>query len=235
MNEYPKGFTDLLSSIKAKRPRTVINHILKYGRITSQDLKDIYGYNHPPRAIRDVREYGIPIITERVIGSDGRKIASYKFGNPVNINNSLAKIAGRTVLSKILKEELITKFGSKCQIYNENIKPSLLQIDHRIPYEIAGENDNSNDTYMLLSPSANKAKSWTCEHCNNWTEKDVDFCVKCFWAHPENYEHVAGTYEKIITILFTGNEVDDYNKLIELAGPDSAQYLIKKLIHDYIK
>ena len=58
MSEYPKEFLDLLESVTAKRPRTVIQHILEHGFITSEELKDTYGYNHPPRAVRDVREYG---------------------------------------------------------------------------------------------------------------------------------------------------------------------------------
>lgn len=78
MTEYPKEFLELLESVTAKRPRTVIQHILKNGYITSEELKDVYGYNHPPRAVRDVREYGIPLVTYRVQGSDGRKIAAYK-------------------------------------------------------------------------------------------------------------------------------------------------------------
>ena len=68
MNEYPKEFLDLLKSVKAKRPQTVIKHILEHGFITSEELKNTYGYNHPPRAVRDVREHGIPIITYRVTG-----------------------------------------------------------------------------------------------------------------------------------------------------------------------
>jgi hypothetical protein len=59
VEDYPKEFLDLLYSVDAKRPRTVIQHILRHGFITSQELKDFYGYNHPPRAIRDVRELGI--------------------------------------------------------------------------------------------------------------------------------------------------------------------------------
>ncbi|MDD9824671.1 MAG: HNH endonuclease, partial [Gammaproteobacteria bacterium] len=43
---YPTWFLKLLKSIKAKRPKTVIEHILKYGQITTEELKDIYGYNH---------------------------------------------------------------------------------------------------------------------------------------------------------------------------------------------
>jgi len=79
MKDYPEEFIQLLKSIEAKRPKTVIQHILEYGQITTEELKDTYGYNHPPRAIRDVREQGIPIKTFRVTGSDGRKIAAYKY------------------------------------------------------------------------------------------------------------------------------------------------------------
>jgi hypothetical protein len=67
--KYPRKFLDLINSVESKRPRTVIQHILKHGFVTSQELKGTYGYNHPPRAVRDVREHGIPIITYRVAGT----------------------------------------------------------------------------------------------------------------------------------------------------------------------
>ena len=56
IEKYPDDFIKLLHSVKAKRPKTVIDHILEHGQITTEELKDIYGYNHPLRAIRDVRE-----------------------------------------------------------------------------------------------------------------------------------------------------------------------------------
>jgi len=172
--DYTKDFLDLLNSVEAKRPRTVIQHILRHGFITSQELKDTYGYNHPPRAVRDVREYGIPLVTYRIEGSDGRSIAAYKFGNPDEVKNTLSKTAGRTVLSKALKQALLEEYGSKCFIYFEPMDENLLQVDHRTPYEIGGEQDERNlEQFMLLSPSANRAKSWTCEHCENWERKDV--------------------------------------------------------------
>lgn len=41
-----------------------------------------------------------------------------------------------------------------------------LQIDHRVPYEVAGEsNELKTEDFMLLCGSANRAKSWSCEHC----------------------------------------------------------------------
>jgi len=236
MTEYPKEFIELLNSVEAKRPKTVIQHILKHGYITSEELKNVYGYNHPPRAVRDVRELGIPIVTYRVTGDDGRSIAAYKFGNPAEAQNMLAKSAGRTVLSKALKQALIDKYGSKCFVYLEFMDSSVLQVDHRIPYEIGGEHDEKDiDYYMLLSPSANRAKSWTCEHCENLTQKDTCFCMRCFWAHPENYDHVAGKPEKIISLIFTGDEIEDYNKLVALAGEEGAQKTIKDMIHKYVK
>lgn len=236
MTQYPKEFLDILNSVEAKRPKTVIQHILQHGFITSEELKTTYGYNHPPRAVRDVRELGIPIVTYRVTGEDGRSIAAYKFGDPNDANNILAKSSGRTVLSKALKQALIEKYGSKCFVYLETMDSSILQVDHRIPYEIGGEHDEKDiDYYMLLSPSANRAKSWTCEHCENWDRKDASFCMRCFWAHPESYDHVAGKPEKIVSLIFTGDEIEDYNKLIALSGEDSAQKVIKEMIHKYIK
>jgi hypothetical protein len=209
---------------------------LKHGFITSQELKDTYGYNHPPRAIRDVREYGIPLITYRIEGTDGRNIAAYKFGNPDEVTNSLSKTAGRTVLSKALKQALIEKYGSKCFIYSEPLDETMLQVDHRVPYEIGREqNEGDTEIYMLLSPSANRAKSWSCEHCENWSRKDVSFCVKCFWAHPEDYEHISGQYQRVISIVFTGDEIKDYNHLIDAVGMENAQKKIKELVHDYLR
>lgn len=173
------------------------------------------------------------MITYRVLGNDGRHIAAYKFGDPKDIKNTLAKSAGRTVLSKVLKQALIEKYGPRCFIYLEDMDPAILQVDHRVPYEIGGEHDEKDvDYFMLLSPSANRSKSWACENCNNWKVKDVEFCMRCFWAYPEHYEHVAGKPERIISIVFSGDEIKEFEKLQKIAGEQEAQLMIKKIIHE---
>ena len=228
--KLPKTFIEKLRSVTAKRPKTVIDHILKNGFVTTEELKDL-GYAHAPRAARDVRELGIPLETFRVKGSDGKSIAAYRFGTPSQAENILSKVAGRTVLSKALKKALIEKYGAKCFIYLQPMEERLLQVDHRIPYEIGGEqNEGDVERYMLLSPSANRAKSWTCEHCLNWERKSPDFCVSCFWAYPEEYSHVAGKEQRQIVITFTGDEIEDYNKLISLVGIDKAEETIKEIV-----
>lgn len=235
MNKLPQDFIKKLKSVTAKRPATIINHILEYGNITSEEIKNIYGYNHPPRAIRDVREQGIPIETYRVKDVDGRSIAAYRFGDPSHVENKASKTLGRTAFAKALKAALIEKYGESCFIYQQPLDASLLQIDHRIPYEIGGEQNQDVDAYMLLSPSANRAKSWACEHCENWDKKAIDFCTGCFWCHPENYTHISGKKERRIVLTFTGNEIEDYNRLIQQLGDDEAEAYIKKLIRENLK
>lgn len=54
-----KNILDRLNAITAKRPATVIQHIIKHGFITTEELITNYGYEHAPRAARDVRERGV--------------------------------------------------------------------------------------------------------------------------------------------------------------------------------
>ena len=230
-----KKILNRLNAITDKRPSIVIQHIIKHGYITTEELASKYGYEHAPRAARDVRERGVNLVTYRVKSSDGRNIAAYKFGDPVFVDNKISKVGGRTALSQALKKALIDKYGAVCFVYLQPMEERLLQIDHRVPYEIGGEQTDNIDCYMLLSPSANRAKSWTCEHCPNWTIKDVEFCSNCFWAHPENYSHIAGREIRQIVITFSDNEIEDYNQLISLVGKEKAEDKIKELISDYIK
>lgn len=233
--KLPKEFLAKLDAVTAKRPKTVIQQILRNGYVTTEELKNL-GYEHAPRAARDVRELGIPLETFRVKDSNGRRIAAYRFGDPTKAEDRISKTSGRTVLTNALKKALIERYGSKCFIYLQPMEERLLQVDHRVPYEIGGEQDEKDiDCYMLLSPSANRAKSWTCEHCPNWNRKDVAFCIRCFWAHPEKYTHIAGQEQRQLVITFTGDEIEDYNRLIALVGAEEAEQVIKEMIRKYVR
>lgn len=231
MNDLSPDFVERCKAITAKRPRTVIDHILKHGYITTEALKEEYGYNHPPRAARDVREQGIPLVTFRVEGSDGRSIGAYKFGDPTR--ERFSRLSGRTAFAKALKEELIRLYGSRCAIYQEEFDSRSLQIDHRIPFEVVGDNTafrDDSEAYMLLSGSANRAKSWSCEHCVNWREvKDPQICRRCYWAFPEDYDHVAMQQVRRVDIMWSGAEVAIYDRLKKRTEE------LQKNIPEYIK
>lgn len=215
MKKPSKALLDLCSSVTAKRPKTVIDHILKHGFITTEELKEKYGYNHPPRAVRDVRENGIPIETFRVTDSGGRSIAAYRLGELGK--QRIKKLTGRTGLSKKIRETLVKKYGCKCSIYLEYVDERELQIDHRVPFEIGGDGDQDEldaDDFMLLSASANRAKSWSCEHCENWIgPKEKKVCLSCYWAYPEDYTHIAMRPIRRVDLLWEGDEVAVYETL----------------------
>ena len=86
-----------------------------------------------------------------------------------------------------------------------------------MPFEVAGDDvDNMDDSsdYMLLSGSANRAKSWSCEHCANWQEKkDISICRRCYWAYPDDYEHIAMRQARRVDILWYGDEIAVYDRL----------------------
>ena len=226
----------LAKSVTAKRPKTVIDHIIKYGFITNDDLKDTYGYNHPPRAIRDVREQGIPIETYRVEGKDGRSIGAYRFGDPKEIEAH--KLGGRKTFSKQFKQALINHYGEKCIISSERYDERYLQIDHRVPYQVSGDMVSAEgdvSKFMLLSGTAQRQKSWSCEHCQNLlTYKDISICTSCYWASPEKYTHVAMKQERQVTLTFSGENVALFDKMEANAaiGRDTIQDLIFKKLKD---
>lgn len=215
--KFPAEFLKLCRSVRSKRPRTVIEHIIKHGFITTEELKDKYGYNHPPRAARDVREQGIPLETFRTTASDGRSIADYRFADPSKVRAD--KLAGRTVISKAFKRSLIEHYGSKCAIHNDALDERYLQVDHRVPFLVAGDvpaSERALDDYMLLCGSANRAKSWSGEHCVNGLElKDTSICKTCYWASPEEYSHIAMQDIRRVDIIWSGAEAEEYDRLKE--------------------
>ncbi|HBN05897.1 MAG TPA: HNH nuclease [Bacteroidales bacterium] len=74
---------------------------------------------------------------------------------------------------------------------------------------------------MLLCPSGNRAKSWACEHCENWVIKDKDMCENCYYAHPEGYLHIAGEQERKIDIVFKNGDIEIYELLKEKADKEN--------------
>lgn len=210
--ELPAEFITLCKSVAAKRPRAVIDHILKYGIISNEELSELYGYDHPPRAIRDVRENGVPLLTHMVVSpKTGRRMGAYTFDDLANVKGG--RIGGRKAFSKQFKGALLEAYGSREAITGERLEERYLQIDHRIPYEVGGEeSDLVVEKFMLLDASSQRAKSWSCEHCANFLKlHDPTVCQRCFWAFPEDYDHIAMEQKRRLDIVWSGNEVRDFD------------------------
>ena len=221
-------YADILNMVGlqkiGKRPSTVIRHILKYGSVTTEDLEKKYGYKHPPRAIRDVKELGIPIVKTSTKSSDGKTIAEYRI---VTLEEIVQK-GGRMPFPKDFKKEISTR--SQCMICGIILAGRYLQIDHKVPFHILGDVvDREPSNFMLLCGTCNRTKSWSCEHCDNWNKKDIDVCKTCYWGNPEVHTHVATTNLRRIDIIWAGDEMEVYDWLVYSANNSHGD------LRDYIK
>jgi hypothetical protein len=235
-SKIPKALLIRIRRVVAKHPRTVLEHILKFGFITTEDLKQTYGYNHPPRAARDVREHGISLETYKVSDSTGRKIAAYRLN--LTVVAVIGK-AGRKQFPRELKRALLERFGSQCAICEGTFDPTFLQIDHRVPFEVAGESEMDNpDSLMLVCGSCNRTKSWACEHCKNWQElKRIAVCQSCYWASPTTYSHVAMVKIRRADVTWLGDEIEEFDSLHDACKKtkQSIQEGIKKAVRNLVK
>ena len=129
--------------------------------------------------------------------------------------------------------------GCQCFIYLEELDEANLQIDHRVPYEVAGESDDLKpDDFMQLCGSANRAKSWSCNYCEKWkSTKDKNVCLSCDWAFPENYSHVAMRQIRRVDVVWQGKEVKQYDTLKSDAAKSGVgiQQFVKEVLAKVLK
>ena len=235
---YPKEFLEHVKSITNKRAKIVIDHILQHGFITTEDLETTYGYSHPPRAARDVREAGVPLETFKAKSKSGKSIAAYKFGDVTKLQS--IRIEGRITFPKKFKRKLHEAGNGRCSICNGDFEERYLQIDHRVPYEVDGDivDTRNIEDFMLLCGSCNRAKSWSCEHCDNWqSEKAPTLCMQCYWGTPTNYNHIALKEIRRLDLHWAGEEVKNYDAIRLIAEQNKIKLpdFVKNIISDETK
>lgn len=222
--KFPKDVLKHIKAVKNKRARFVLEKIVEKGSVTTEEIKRA-GYDHPPRAARDVRELGFMLKTIKTKSTTGRSIAAYTLD--LEAAYQLGK-TGRKAMPKKQRDDILIKARSKCQICGGDHN---LQVDHRIPYEVAGESQaHEVEPYQILDGSCNRKKSWDCEHCKNWLElKDVTICGSCYWANIEHYTHVAMRNERRADLVWIADEVNQFESIQKQAG------LAGKTVGDQIK
>jgi hypothetical protein len=194
--------------------------MLDKGSISTDEINEL-GYNHPPRAIGDVRDCGIPVITGKGVSKSGQQMAIYSLGVAADIQEG--RVGGRSALPKKFKLALIERYGSVDCITGARLDERVLQIDHRVPYRVdgdAGLSDHDVEAYMLLDASSQRAKSWSCENCPNMAPaaRVPAVCRRCFWAYPEDYDHIATEHLRRTDVSWQGEDVAIHDRLKSLAN-----------------
>jgi hypothetical protein len=188
----------------SKRPRVVLEHILAKGSVSTFELGEL-GYDQPPRAAQDLKEAGVRLlVTFSKHPSSGQRMAVYSLAD---LDDS-ADRAGRRPIPKAMRTRVLRQHGNRCAVCGVTHDATGLQIDHRVPFIVAGETEANDATdFQPLCGAHQRSKSWACEHCANRTDRDVDRCRRCYWACPDGeYEHVALREERRADITWTGSE-----------------------------
>lgn len=233
MSDVESRYAEILKRIgrtsMGKRPETVVRHILEHGFITTEILDRQYGYKHAPRAIRDVRDLGIPVKTTTVRGADGKTMARYE----LTTMEEIIRLGGRLPFPKGFAE--LVSASSRCALCAVELDRRYLQIDHRVPFPVSGDDAAMEPAdFMLLCGSCNRSKSWSCEHCPNWKDRNPDTCRTCYWACPIKYGHVATMDIRRLDMTWQGGgEVRDYEALVRAA--EKAGLVLPKYVKQALK
>ena len=190
------------------RGQRLLDYLMKHESITTEEIRQELGEKHPPSAVRDLRDRGVKIVTERVDG-----IGRYRVDSTAPLVQGLV---GRQGFSKKFKKALIARYGTFCQICGLEYGARYLQPDHRVPQRIGGDTPDeyrSADDYIPICRRCNRAKSFECERCPNWNEMDPAICGTCYWAYPDGYEHVGMRAERRLDLIWSGDEVTSYDAL----------------------
>jgi 5-methylcytosine-specific restriction endonuclease McrA len=221
-----------ISRVTNQRARRLLELIVEHGEVTTEELAEQYGYNHPPRAKKDAMDLGFPVVSRTVRSKDGtRNISAYSLDLDATFVDGRT---GRRLIAKAFRDEPLKIADGRCAICGGAFPGRALQVDHRIPYEIVGEVDEPRVAhFQMLCASCNRSKSWTCEReCPNWTERSAAVCAICIWASPEGYEHIATRQRRQVTLTWDGAAVeifDSFQAAAHTKGLDIAAYLQRLL------
>lgn len=231
-SNVPPEMRERIYKLRNKRARRLLELILEHGEVTTEQLSEDFGYQHPPRAKKDAIDLGFPVVARTVSSRDGtRRISAYSLATNATF---LEGRGGRRLIPKALRDRLLAAAGGRCASCGARFPDRSLQVDHRIPYEIGGETAVARvGDFQVLCASCNRAKSWTCEtECPNWVERDPSVCVTCMWGSPKNYEHIATQPRRQVVLTWDGEETDGYERLRRDAagvGEDLATYIRRLL------
>ena len=206
--------------------------ICRNGFVTTDQIRRA-GYAHPPRAVQDVRDAGVPVVTTMVILADGTRMGSYAFGDPIATGPGSGS---RKAIPKKVKTGLLERTESRCGWDGTEMLSNALQVEHRVPFGVssAAEGDWDLDDFGLACGSCNMAKKKACGECPNFRgAKDPDVCRSCYWAVPDDHSHVATVHRRRLDLVWDGAETALFDALRDASDESPAQ-TIKDLVADYI-
>lgn len=208
------------------RARKALEFMLARGSVTTGDLKAA-GYDHPPRAVRDLKDAGL-VVESNLVNVGGVRMSRYTL-----VDSITADFAQRKPIPNAFRKQLFEEHHYRCAVCGGVFITRMLQADHRVPFHIDGDPSAFlTEDFMPLCGSDNRAKSMSCETCPNWELRDAETCMSCYWHDPEDYQHVATIDERRLTITARGNHVAAIDALkveAQSAGVTLGELVLERL------
>lgn len=210
----------------SKRAQKALEFLIAQGSVTTGELKAA-GYDHPPRAVRDLKDSGFTI-EGTMVNVDGKRMSQYTL-----IDSMSADFAQRKPVPLAFRKQLFEEHDHRCAVCGGTFITRMLQADHRVPFHVGGDPDVFETAdFMPLCGSDNRGKSMSCETCANWEVRDSTICRSCYWHDPDNYQHVATFEERRLTITARGDDVPTIDALASDAaesGRSVAELALERL------
>lgn len=102
----------VISGGGSKRAADVLKVMLDKGSISTDEINAL-GYNHPPRAIGDVRDAGIPVVTGKGTSRSGQRMAVYSLGVAADIQEGRVFARTSRRQGKIRRSLYVRHFDTK--------------------------------------------------------------------------------------------------------------------------
>jgi hypothetical protein len=202
--EYLEAVLDRRLVRMAKAVRDLL---FEHGSVTTQQVRAI---PYDPVAIFELTRMGVTLSSEPYRGSGGSGTL-YRW-SPETFVRRLGK---RRPLTKGEKRELFARTDGICPLCRER---PCKEADHRTPYGIVENDLHTSEglgAFQGTCSSCNTEKDKECRACSNFTvERDPSICLRCRWAYPEGYDHIAmERRRKLILVATTDESIEQLVKL----------------------
>lgn len=206
LSNSPQKLLEFVVSRVRPREKMVFQCVLRKGYVTKDDCKAA-GCDYV--VIRDLRKVGVPFV---------RHLNKYYLDWP---SSSVGEYHLQS-LPPALRDQVIRDYGNRCAICLQVFESKELFPDHKIPRKIAGDDllvEEGPLAFQACCYSCNNRKQQACRKCPNQVElKNPDNCRRCYWASPEDYDHVAMVEEMRADLVARGeSQIVRLSRLLKAA------------------
>lgn len=214
------------------RAKAAADLLMEKGVITKYDFEETHvPVSQAPRAIRDLKDHGIPIETLRKISvpQAKTKVNRYTLGSIDNINTSMRY--GRMYDPTGMKEKLAKLHGDVCVFCGKKLTAKDRELDHKLPVNIFGDLSPverlNPDNYQLVCRGCNRLKREATSHGAFDDQREgMDIVKQNYWYDPVQYRKNRDDrlYAHNVIVWNTSKDIQAYKQISQYAKDSSKSF-----------